>query len=50
MAVRMDIDDMVIRLLNVGVRGCVLVNNVKESELLLLCQTARYVHNVYRGE
>ncbi|VDM64831.1 unnamed protein product [Angiostrongylus costaricensis] len=45
MPVRMDVDDMIIRLLNVGVPGCALVNNVKESELLVLCQIAKYVLN-----
>uniref|UniRef100_A0A0K0CVE3 Protein kinase domain-containing protein n=1 Tax=Angiostrongylus cantonensis TaxID=6313 RepID=A0A0K0CVE3_ANGCA len=45
MVARMDINDMIVRLLNVGVPGCALVNSVKESELLLICQTARYVHN-----
>ncbi|ETN72871.1 phosphoprotein phosphatase 1 [Necator americanus] len=41
MAVRVDVDDMIVRLLNVGVPGCALVNNVKEAELMVLCQSAR---------
>ncbi|VDL81311.1 unnamed protein product [Nippostrongylus brasiliensis] len=40
---RVDVDDMIVRLLNVGVPGCSLVNNVKEAELMTLCQSARQV-------
>uniref|UniRef100_A0A1I7X4X4 Serine/threonine-protein phosphatase n=1 Tax=Heterorhabditis bacteriophora TaxID=37862 RepID=A0A1I7X4X4_HETBA len=44
---RLDVDDLIVRLLNVGVPGCSLVNMVKESELISLCLAAKSVFSLF---
>ncbi|CAJ0567361.1 unnamed protein product, partial [Mesorhabditis spiculigera] len=43
MAVALDVDDLICRVLNVGTPGCALTQNVKEIELVQLCILAREV-------
>uniref|UniRef100_W6NCN4 Serine/threonine-protein phosphatase n=1 Tax=Haemonchus contortus TaxID=6289 RepID=W6NCN4_HAECO len=40
---RCDVDDLIVRILNVALPGCSLVTSVKEGELMNLCTVARQV-------
>lgn len=40
---RLDLDELICKILNVGAPGCSLTKTVKDSEIMQLCQMAREV-------